>query len=256
MRKLADTAYWVYSAAAAGSLSLTVLVLMRSIGGFDSALFPSSSGFTNMELALILTGLTLAFGLFFAMPMLRRVNAEQVVLTDRTAELELAAHTDPLTGLYNRRYLEDALREYWAEFRGSSAALAFLTLDIDHFKLINDTHGHDAGDQVLKQFADKLRDLTRDYDVVARTGGEEFSIIAPFPDRSQIIPFAERLCEMIGVMCVKIDGDMVKLTVSIGVASSADGFANEQALLKRSDELLYEAKRSGRNRVVAQNGVT
>ena len=253
MRRIANTAYWVYSAAGAGSLALAILVLMRRLGGMNNDKPVLAGTFTTMELALIATALTLAFGLFFAMPILRQANERQVALTNRTAKLEVEAITDPLTGLYNRRYLETALREYWAEFHPAGAPLAFLTLDIDHFKKINDTYGHDAGDEVLKRFAERLKDLTREYDVVARTGGEEFCIIAPFSEESQIVPFAERIRRMVGEMKVPVaDGD-VSLTVSIGVASTVDKPATPQDLFKRSDRRLYEAKRNGRNRIAANS---
>ena len=249
MRKLADTAYWIFAAGTVGSLALVAYVLIRLQPGIISRTGPSIGPFDPLFFAVVVMGLTLAFGLFFVLPILRQRHREQELLNDRAAELEVAVVTDPLTKLYNRRYFEDALAEYVNEFAKIGAPLALLTLDLDHFKSVNDTYGHDAGDVVLKQLAVNLQKVTREHDIVARTGGEEFCIVAPFSDSSQIRPFAERVCRMVEQMRVDIGVIILRPTISIGVASTADGPKTPKELIKISDERLYDAKEQGRNRV-------
>ena len=194
---------------------------------------------------------TILFGLAVVLPLWLRERSQHLELGDRAAELEMAVVTDPLTGLYNRRYFEDALREYLAEFLKIGAPLAVLTLDLDHFKSVNDTYGHDAGDVVLKELAKALRGVTREHDIVARTGGEEFCIVAPFARPDQIRPFAERVCRLVAEMRVDVGVVIIRPTISIGVASTADGVSTVKELVKVSDERLYQAKEQGRNRVAA-----
>ncbi|MEO1397480.1 MAG: GGDEF domain-containing protein [Pseudomonadota bacterium] len=251
MKRLTGTAYWIYSASTVGSLVLAVLVLLsdRSPNGGPGA--PLLFGLPQSELVLVLMGATLLFGLFFTIPSLRRSQSEQQELTNRAAQLEVAVVTDPLTGLYNRRYFEDAFDEYIKEFSRINAPLALLTLDLDHFKSVNDTYGHDAGDVVLKQLALRLQKLTREHDIVARTGGEEFCIVAPFPKSEQIRPFAERVCRIIAEMRIDVGVVVLRPTVSIGVASTLDGVSTKRDLMKLSDERLYRAKETGRNKVCA-----
>ncbi len=250
MRKTADTAYWIYAAGVVGSIAVALFVLSR-LGPSSNLLTKGFIGPLNfVQVALGVMVLTLIYGLFIAMPVLRKTHSEQVQLTDRAAQLEVAVVTDPLTGLYNRRYFEDALNEYLREFQKIGAPLALLTLDLDHFKNVNDTHGHDAGDQVLKELALRLRSLTREHDIVARTGGEEFCIVAPFSDRQQIQPFAERICRSVGEMRVDTGRAVLRPTISIGVAYTSTGTETAKDLLKVSDERLYEAKASGRDQVV------
>ena len=140
MRKLADTAYWIFAAGTVGSLALAAFVLLRvrpeiqaSNGLFSGPLDPLLIAFSAM-------GITLLFGLFFVMPILRTRHREQEQLNDRAAELEVAVVTDPLTKLYNRRYFEDALEEYVNEFAKIGAPLALLTLGILHQKTAGKIH--------------------------------------------------------------------------------------------------------------------
>lgn len=251
MRKLADTVYWIYATGVVGSIALALFVFARLDPDNGALTAPVFGPLSAVHLTIGLMVLTLAFGLFFAMPLLRNKYLDQQELTDRTAELEVAVMTDPLTGLYNRRYFEEALKEYLAEFNRIDAPLALLLLDLDHFKSVNDTYGHDAGDIVLRKLAVQLKALTREHDIVARTGGEEFCIVAPFSSKEQIRPFAERVCRMVSEMRVDVGAVILRPTVSIGVASTCDGQTTMQDLMKVSDDRLYIAKEQGRNRVAA-----
>ncbi|MEM9704745.1 MAG: diguanylate cyclase, partial [Pseudomonadota bacterium] len=168
------------------------------------------------------------------------------------ASLEMAV-TDQLTGLYNRRYLASHLsamfdRAYW-----TGKPLAIMIMDLDHFKSINDTYGHDAGDRVLQEFAERIRGSIRGIDLACRYGGEEFLIAMPDTDKRFAGLVAERLRQEVEASKVQLNGgrDTLNVTVSIGIASSEDGpnEDNAQKLIKRADEALYEAKSGGRNRV-------
>ena len=248
MRRLADTAFWIYTAGASASLALVAFAVIQanSTGKISQVSF---IGISALQLAVAAMVLTLLFGLFYAIPLLRKSRQDQVRLTDHAAKLEVEVVTDPLTGLYNRRYFQDAMEEYLKEFAKIRAPLAVLTLDLDHFKSVNDTYGHDAGDVVLKQLAKRLKGLVREHDIVARTGGEEFCIVAPFARADQIRPFAERICRMVAERRVDLGHVILRPTISIGVASTTDGVKTVSELLKLSDERLYEAKENGRNRI-------
>lgn len=241
MRRTSDTVGLVFAVASTASLMLAIVAFLRT----------SPDGFGLQQAAALMMAISLVFGLVVAVPHIRRTTQEKQILDERTAELEVEVVTDPLTKLFNRRYFQDALDQYLVEFDRIGAPLALMTLDLDHFKSVNDTYGHDAGDVVLKELAQQLRGLTREHDIVARTGGEEFNIIAPFAKAEQIRPFAERICRLVSEMRVDVGVVIIRPTISIGVASTADGVKSAEALIKLSDERLYEAKESGRNRVVA-----
>lgn len=249
MRKLANTAYWIYATGVIASIAISCFVMARASGLVGAAATPVVGPFSLVHIALLLMIATLIYGLFGAMPLLRQTHFDQIITSERTAELELAAVTDPLTGLYNRRYFEDGLKEYMREFIGTDAPLALLTLDLDHFKQVNDNFGHDSGDRVLVELAKGLKRLTRKHDIVARTGGEEFCIVAPFTQVEQVKPFAQRICKMVSNLEIDVGDVVLQPTISIGVATTCDGFTTSKQLLKASDQQLYRAKNEGRNRV-------
>ena len=245
------TAMWIYAAGVLASLGLGAWSLWAREG-----VQPHALGLVEAtDAALLAMATTLLFGLAVVFPALRRGQEEREELTSKAAKLEVEALTDPLTGLYNRRYFEQALAEYMAAFARAGAPLGLLTLDLDHFKAVNDNYGHDAGDIVLKELAQLLRGLTREHDIVARTGGEEFAVLAPFATIDQVRPFAERLCRMVANMRVDIGRVVLRPTISIGLATNLDlgpdGAGGPRALIKLSDERLYMAKQGGRNRVCA-----
>jgi two-component system cell cycle response regulator len=166
--------------------------------------------------------------------------------------LEMAI-TDPLTGLHNRRYMSSHLDTL---MRSASAAkpISFLILDIDYFKAVNDTHGHDVGDEVLREFANRISANVRGIDLACRHGGEEFVVVMPDTDSGFAFTVAERLRQSIESTPIKISRapNALTITVSIGIASSAGGDDVPEQMLRRADQALYRAKREGRNRVVAE----
>jgi two-component system cell cycle response regulator len=164
-----------------------------------------------------------------------------------------AAITDALTGLHNRRYMETHLATLVEQAHSRGKPLTVLVLDIDFFKKVNDTYGHDAGDDVLREFAVRLKKSIRGIDLACRLGGEEFVVVMPDTDMAVATMVAERLRRRIAADAFPIHkGERkVAVTISIGLAALAgpdDGAAN---VLKRADQALYKAKRDGRNRVVA-----
>jgi len=210
---------------------------------------------------LFATGVLLAtalfFGVFFIYPLIRsqlkeenKLRAMTASLSARSLTLEQAALTDGLTGMQNRRYFDDALKEYLGEFRRIGRPVGLMILDLDHFKQVNDTYGHDVGDVVLRAVADCLKDMTRYHDIVARLGGEEFAVVAPNMDSEMMVRFAERIRKAISGMAIVSGNVRLKVTASVGLAVW-DLKESPENLFRRADQHLYEAKNSGRNRVCA-----
>src|SRR5262252_1196543 len=164
-----------------------------------------------------------------------------------------AAITDALTSLHNRRYMESHLATLVEQAHARGKPLTVLVLDIDFFKSINDAHGHDAGDDVLREFATRLRKSIRGIDLACRFGGEEFVVVMPDTDMAVAATVAERLRRRIASEPFRIgQGERsVEVTISIGLAALARSDDGVASVLKRADQALYRAKRDGRNRVVA-----
>jgi two-component system cell cycle response regulator len=172
-------------------------------------------------------------------------------LRDNVQQSIEMAITDPLTGLYNRRYMESHLNALVEQAVSRKKPLTVLILDIDFFKAINDNHGHDAGDDVLREFAMRIKKSIRGIDLACRYGGEEFVLVMPETDLAVATMVAERLRRRIATEPFPVqDGSRsLDVTISIGIAAlgKGDTVAN---ILKRADAALYRAKRDGRNRVV------
>jgi len=164
-----------------------------------------------------------------------------------------AAITDALTGLHNRRYMETHLNALVEQAASHGKPIAVLVLDIDFFKAINDTHGHDAGDDVLREFALRIRKSIRNIDLACRYGGEEFVIVMPETDMGVATMVAERLRRAVAGESFPVQQGMklLNVTLSIGLATLSDAGGDAAAILKRADQALYRAKRDGRNRVAA-----
>ena len=175
------------------------------------------------------------------------------IIAGRAQRLRLLSDTDRLTGVTNRRGFEERMAEEASRARRYSRPLAVALLDIDHFKRVNDDHGHAAGDVVLRTVSETLRGSVRDTDLVARIGGEEFGIIMPETTAEMVMPKLEHIRH--AVAQARIDTSRkrtqpVSVTVSIGVANWPDDGAEIDQTLRTADARLYEAKRLGRNRVV------
>ena len=166
------------------------------------------------------------------------------------------ALTDPLTNLYVRRYGEAHLDELMGRVNQDVASAAVLLFDVDHFKQVNDTHGHDAGDDVLRELAARTIKSVRSVDLAVRWGGEEFLVVMPETDLTNAATVAERLRATVAKNSFAIgsDGEKLAVTISVGVAAAFAGGDNRDRLLKRADDALYSAKSAGRNRVAIRSG--
>lgn len=179
----------------------------------------------------------------------RHRYTEQLRLTVR-ASMEMAV-TDALTGLYNRRYLETQLSQLIEQSADRGKGLSLLTLDIDFFKSVNDTYGHDAGDRVLQDVAGRIRSCVRSVDLACRTGGEEFVVVLPGADLAVAEKVGERIRKAIAAKSFMLGpGSHLTVTASLGVSALSSAQDTVEDLLKRADRALYRAKREGRNRVV------
>jgi two-component system cell cycle response regulator len=179
---------------------------------------------------------------------LARLLANCSVPPIQRARLERLAVTDDLTLAFNGRYLASRLIEEMERARRSDAPLSVLWMDLDHFKLVNDKHGHPVGDHVLRGFVDRVRAATRRVDILVRRGGEEFVLLMPSTATAQAKVIAERVRAHAAGEPVTVGAARVTQTVSIGVATW-DGRESPDALQARADEAMYTAKQRGRNRV-------
>ena len=246
----------------AGFYGNMVIILLATWGALDKEAHPGMRMLRHALLAMILLQLTTAgLNLYYPgdllyqhmLAMLQVVSLICVLGGVYSLYLYSAVErhrqdsiTDALTGLYNRRYLDDRLRAETTRAQRSGKPLSLITCDIDHFKQINDTHGHAVGDQALVAIAEVLRKAARQSDVVARAGGEEFAVLAPDTALDNAARLAERLRQQVGdCRSVVADGPL-SLSASFGVAQLSD---TADRLLEAADSALYRAKEEGRNRV-------
>ena len=164
-------------------------------------------------------------------------------------ELYKMAVLDAVTGIYNKRFFLDRLKEELSHARRAKLPLSLLMIDVDHFKNINDTHGHLAGDFVLAHLAQTIKSMVRGEDVAARYGGEEFAVILRGSDGAGAFPLAERIRKTAMETPCDFEEKKISLTISIGIASLQDeNFATPEAIIAAADQALYQSKEKGRNR--------
>lgn len=166
-------------------------------------------------------------------------------------ELKIQATTDPLTGLFNRRQYESLFQRELERVRRHVVALSLCVVDLDHFKKINDEHGHDAGDQVLKQVSRLFVDTLRNTDIVGRFGGEEFILLLPDTDLRCALLVLGRLRERLQSACVPVEGLSLQITATFAVTEVTNLDVCIEDVIRRADRALYDGKKSGRNCVVA-----
>lgn len=176
------------------------------------------------------------------------IGISQQKLTAAKDALEQLSKCDGLTGLYNRRHLEAQLGEAFRSFRRTGESFSFLLLDIDHFKRVNDQHGHLAGDQALRVLAETLAANVRGADIVARYGGEEFAVLFSTTPLREAFGLAERIRMAIEAVPFEYEGESIPLRVSIGVAEARDEMESYEVLIRAADCALYHSKANGRNR--------
>jgi diguanylate cyclase (GGDEF)-like protein len=196
--------------------------------------------------------------LFVYMLVAGAFNLSFVVLVNLrlVQRLRFQNERDELTGLFNRRALDGALSREWDRFKRSKQSFAVLMIDIDHFKQVNDVHGHAAGDVVLQEVARRIRNASRTLDMPVRQGGEEFLVLMPLCDAAGAQVVAERVRAAMQAQPVRVDADsestqekQLTVTVSVGVAVAQPADSKAASLLERADSALYAVKRAGRNRV-------
>lgn len=241
------------------AISAGLVALARVDLGAAGALTLADLADTRATLmaAMMVLIATTAFGALFIYPLIRiqareqgKLKAMTATLSARSETFEQAALTDALTGMNNRRYFDDAMREYLREFSRIERPIGLMILDLDHFKKVNDTHGHDTGDEVLRAVAKCLKDFTRYHDVAARLGGEEFAVVAPNLDVETLGKLAERIRRAIANLVISSGNISLKVTASVGLAVW-DRRETAEDFFRRADTNLYRAKREGRNRVCA-----
>jgi len=165
------------------------------------------------------------------------------------AQLQQLSRTDRLTGLYNRGYWEESLKVAYARHQRYGNATSLVMLDIDHFKQVNDTYGHQAGDKVIEQVARLIREHERETDVAGRYGGEEFGVVLSDTDKIGGSVFAERLRKAVEGLEVLHNGQSIRFTISLGVADLSQPSINHADLIAWADHALFASKKAGRNRV-------
>ncbi len=179
------------------------------------------------------------------------IEQKQAELLSMNATLVELSITDKLTGLKNRRFFQEKLEEQLSNYEKSASHFSLFILDIDHFKKVNDTFGHQAGDEVLAQLAQLLINQARSLDIVARYGGEEFVVILPETNQDEAKVIAEQLRQAVE----EAEWQTGRITVSVGIAT-VNKTDNETTILQRADKALYASKENGRNRVTHSTDLT
>jgi len=180
---------------------------------------------------------------------LLRFVAKTIALDIENRRLQRMAVTDPLTGSYNREFLQQRLPIEVETSGKSGNKLSVAMVDVDHFKAINDGYGHDAGDRVLVEVADRLRRTIRTGDTLVRYGGEEFLVVLPNADRNEAREIGERMRQRLQKDPIVLDGETIEVRISVGVAEFTGESESATGLVRRADTALYNAKGRGRNRV-------
>jgi two-component system, cell cycle response regulator len=173
------------------------------------------------------------------------------------ATTRIEATTDALTRVYSRRFFSESLRVEIERAHRANGTIGLILIDVDHFKQINDSYGHPAGDRVLVELARRLRAVSRPGDILARIGGEEFALVLPGADATRAVSLGERVRRFVSATPFLLgDPKMLSVTVSVGVSVSPGDGIEDTELIRAADQALYAAKRSGRNRVVASAAAT
>ena len=170
-------------------------------------------------------------------------------LQTANTQLQKLSSTDSLTGLYNRGHWDELLKLEFARHCRYGAMSSLVMIDIDKFKFVNDSYGHQAGDYVIRRIADIIRQHARDADVAGRYGGEEFTVLLPDTDKVGAKVFCERVREAVEAETFEYEGQAIRCTVSLGVADLSEPASDPKALVERADKAMYVSKKNGRNQV-------
>jgi diguanylate cyclase (GGDEF)-like protein len=220
------------------ALQQSLRTLYQAVSGGNSLTFMGSQFLQTAGSLFVLVFLSVA-----------TMSCALIVTHDQTRALRRASLTDALTGWLNRRALQDIAGREFRRSRRSGAAIHFITFDIDHFKTVNDRHGHAVGDSAIRHVTAVSEKVLRGCDAWFRIGGEEFAVLVADSRPDDVCRVAERLRATVAASPLVADGYTVPMTVSVGVAALADDDARWEDILRRADEALYHAKQYGRNRV-------
>ncbi len=239
------------------SIVMLPLSTVKKTLGVVLILTPIQESFITHEKMKLLTILTKECSLVMENTLLyARLRRKHLSLEKANREIKLLSRTDSLTGCYNRGYLNEVLPREITRALRYKRPLAVAMCDIDHFKKVNDTYGHQSGDEVLKKFVQSISELIRrDTDCLARYGGEEFLLVLPETKLDNATSLANRLRKHLAQKVIETEEDKISITASFGVtgfnASHPPGSITPEALINMVDRYLYEAKTQGRNRVVS-----
>jgi len=215
------------------------------------AIILTVNGLVELELSQVAINtaiLGLLIGSFFAYVYTDKINSYEKSLKEQNNSLTLLASTDYLTGIMNKRMFNEISEHYFKTAQKNKLHLTLLLLDIDHFKKVNDTYGHQAGDQLLKRFAKVLEHILNKSDIFARIGGEEFAILLSQTNSDEAFILAERIREEIEKDCINYNGQEICVTTSIGISENIESDTEFENIFSRADIALYKAKNEGRNR--------
>lgn len=181
------------------------------------------------------------------------IASNRKALEQANGELEKLSRTDMLTKLNNRGFWEECLSREFSRFQRYQTISSVVMFDIDHFKKVNDTYGHQAGDEAIRQVSRVLRENLRKTDIAGRYGGEEFGVILGNTDAEAAIVFCERVRQQVSEIVVNHEGQQIKFTVSLGISQALNTTEDYKSWLEQADQALYAAKEGGRNRTVVYN---
>jgi diguanylate cyclase (GGDEF)-like protein len=219
------------------------LILLALMAWLEPAMVPASAS-TPVPAPCLFAFYAVTIGSSFAFLLMHKERADR--------EAHKLATTDPLTGVYNRRTFQELATRQLSRCRRERIPLSLLILDLDHFKAVNDTYGHLAGDDVLKAFSQLVSGCLRKEDLLARYGGEEFVILLPGTPEHAAVGLAERIRDLVAATPLRAGARVLNLAVSVGVAAAtAAALQSIETMLGRADQALYTAKAQGRNRVIA-----
>lgn len=200
------------------------------------------------QLAINTSILGLIIGSFLARFYTNKISDYENSLQQKNVALHVLASTDDLTGVMNRRLFGEVSNRYFETSQRDNLPLSLLLFDLDNFKKVNDTYGHQAGDQMLIRFAEAIKLFLRKSDIVARVGGEEFAVLLFETDMEGAFTLAEKIRTLVESISIDYEGEKVSVTTSIGIAQHSKGDKAFNTIYERADKALYRAKKEGRNR--------
>lgn len=229
-----------------------VITTLASIGMIVLCFLIFELGISKTTLQGSLIGLIISS--FLASIHVRKIAEFEAALLNKNRELEVLATIDGLTGVMNKRMFNEMMAKYLEAAHRNKKPLAFLYLDLDHFKQVNDQHGHQVGDIMLIKFTDVVGKCLRKSDLLGRVGGEEFSAVLYETDLEAASIVAEKIRQQVEQSSYTYDGKQVTMSVSIGIAQLDSEFDTVESIQLQADQALYKAKHNGRNRVELANG--